>query len=586
MQPTMAFVLCASVTLGGTKPKDNSPAVLQLVAELGKKQTVAALRRIIIALDEIGKPARRALPQLSDIVRRNASSELRNYALWAYCRIGKPNQDRVALCIKALSDSSPGVRGLAAYYLGRVGRAATPAVPALLRLLKDKAYRPRPISNHSITQRAVRYDAAEALGLIGAEEKRATIALTRVMYADKDPAVCVAAAIALFRLDEHNCLAMNSLIGSLQRNPRGTAGPEQAAWSLYELGPKAVFAIDGLKEALNHRETWVRVSVCNALGAIGHQDAASVLARALHDKDGQVRESAVEALGELGRLSAGLVPKLIQLLGIEDEDNDALFLQTKTIEALVKIGKQLGPQDAHLVKELAKLAREARTPKRVASLRVLGRIGGKRAVAVLKWALKDAVVEVQAAAIESLSRLDALSMPESPHLILAMRHDQSPPLRRAAAKAMARLGRKLGAKSGPLFRSLRRMLKDETAFVRIAAVRAISGFGGKRAASALANALDDKDLQVLYLVTESLGKLGKAASPAVPQLVRMLVAQQTNADEILLNFRRVAVRALGDIGPPAKAALPQLRHFEKSAADKALREIARKAIQRIESPQR
>src|SRR6187455_975073 len=100
------------------------------------------------------------LCDLKAIVVSAPAFERRYQALEEYCRRA-PQQDSISTLAAALGDQNPQVRGLAARLLGRIGPAASSAVPALLSKLRDDANRTRWISNHFAMERAVRFDAAE-----------------------------------------------------------------------------------------------------------------------------------------------------------------------------------------------------------------------------------------------------------------------------------------------------------------------------------------------------------------------------------------------------------------------------------------
>lgn len=107
----------------------------------------------------------------------------------------------------------------------------------------------------------------------------------------------------------------------------------------------------------------------------------------------------------------------------------------------------------------------------------------------------------------------------------------------------------------------------------------------------------------LAAAARAAGVLERMATPAVPSLVRMLSAATFHDDQVCLDeynaagpcpdpttARLEAVRALGRIGPGARAALPALRALARSEPEGvaltmlALREEARRAIASIEQP--
>jgi HEAT repeat protein len=320
-------------------------AVPSLAREL-KTQDKSARRRVMETLQRIGRPAREALPHLKTIVENEEAYELRYIAVESYAAICSEDRKCVALLANALTDKSPHVRGLAARKLGDLASAASSAVPALTRTLADEEYRWHFLAPDAATQRAVRFDAAEALGKIGLPAKDAAGRLATLMTGDTDPEVRVSAALALFRID-NNSDAMKTLIEALQNDERGIAGPEEAARSLAELGPKAAPAFDALIESLKHRHEFVRMSAVRAIRAIGGKKAVSVLMSTLKDKNPQVREAAAESLGELGPLSAPAVSQLVESLN-DDDDVLSFYVRHAAAEALGKIGPSARSAIPHL----------------------------------------------------------------------------------------------------------------------------------------------------------------------------------------------------------------------------------------------
>ena len=128
---------------------------------------------------------------------------------------------------------------------------------------------------------------------------------------------------------------------------------------------------------------------------------------------------------------------------------------------------------------------------------------------------------------------------------------------------------------------IRSMLSNKSAPIRANAAFAIGQFGseGKPAVPALVSALKDENVNVRLTVAKSLGAIGPDAKAAVPALAKLLdddVGGVTiNAAEALgqigsaavpvlaeklsdPNLRALAASVLSEIGPDAKAAVPEL----------------------------
>ncbi len=124
------------------------------------------------------------------------------------------------------------------------------------------------------------------------------------------------------------------------------------------------------------------------------------------------------------------------------------------------------------------------------------------------------------------------------------REDESAGVRASASRALGEIGGRAFVSS--LFEALR----DPSEAVRASAAQALARLGPTAEdVTALAAALQSSDRYVSAFCAWSLGNLGAAAEPAVPDLVRALARDDTNA---------VVAGALARVGPAAKAAVPEL----------------------------
>jgi HEAT repeat protein/lysophospholipase L1-like esterase len=143
------------------------------------------------------------------------------------------------------------------------------------------------------------------------------------------------------------------------------------------------------------------------------------------------------------------------------------------------------------------------------------------------WALGVARSEASAAALAKRAR-----------------EDESAGVRAAASRALGEIGGRAGVTA--LFEAL----GDPSESVRASAAQALARLGPTAEdVPALARALESEDRYVAAYGAWSLGNLGAAAEPAVPDLVRALARDETNA---------VVAGALARVGPAAKAAVPEL----------------------------
>jgi HEAT repeat protein len=187
---------------------------------------------------------------------------------------------------------------------------------------------------------AVRAEAANALGEMGADAAQAVPSLTRAL---KDPAEDVrsAAAIALTKMGDRASSATMSLAECL--NDPSVNVRMNAAVALTRFGPDAGAAVPMLIEAMTQMRNYevakpfalsVRQQVTRAIAAIGPgaRDAIPVLVEALHDGQAGVRANAAFALGRIRAADESILSQL--RLATADEDE---FVRIRAAEALANI---------------------------------------------------------------------------------------------------------------------------------------------------------------------------------------------------------------------------------------------------------
>ncbi len=310
---------------------------------------------------------------------------------------------------------------------------------------------------------------------------------------------------------------------------------ERAADVLLAAGSEAVPVLLDACEQGSIRLHRRAAAVLVRLGA----PAAPALAAALKDK---ARQERVEVV--LMHLGPAAVPAL----------RDALTEEASG-EAAAHILGLIGPRAADAVPDLITVLnrRQAPTAWRSQAVFALGRIGpspfppppgGGRggAVPALIAALTDSKMEVRGRAVEALGLIG--------------------PPSREAVPALA------GA------------LKDDEAIVAIKACQALSFIGDADAAPALLAAFQDKRPEVAIAASQALWHLGPKADPVLPALLSLAegpVEKSAPARNLLASFgphvvpflakalrdndaarREAAADALGRIGPPARAAVPEL----------------------------
>jgi HEAT repeat protein len=216
------------------------------------------------ALGEVGPGAAFALPRLRARLR-DPSPSCRVAAAVATWRLEQRVESEevvhdarlvgLRVLIDLLGSPDASSRGLAASGLEEIGTGARPAVPALLKALRD-------------VKPGVRSRAAAALGRIG-PEMEATDALTEALVDDVGY-VRLAAAGALARLGTASPPAVAVLVRHLEKRPWDAPDVIDA---LAEFGPNAAAAVPVLLRCLAEEDLSVYLAAARALSRIDPEAA-------------------------------------------------------------------------------------------------------------------------------------------------------------------------------------------------------------------------------------------------------------------------------------------------------------------------
>ena len=130
------------------------------------------------------------------------------------------------------------------------------------------------------------------------------------------------------------------------------------------------------------------------------------------------------------------------------------------------------------------------------------------------------------------------------------------------------------------FALLRRTLRDEANQHQTEAAEALSTIRSEAAIVVLIEALEAKDTSeygsMRASVARALGQIGPPAKAAVVAIRNALTEERPSH----FSVRREAARALGKMGSAAKAAIPDLNRLRKSD-DEILRDLAIEAVEQI-----
>ncbi len=403
--PLSAKILVAHFEDGGLG-YDRTAARIML--DLGVKEAIPVALRLVkendngvgkvgvgLALIE-GLQATEAIPELVDRVKQEDSRQM---ILWTLSALGAVDG------MKGLLESPDTV--LRTETLQAFGRLRSPGAAELVR-----KHLKAPSANH-------RAAAAMALGMMGATE-----AVPDLMEVLKSSEGEVAATAAFSLADMHAREAVPVFLGWLKNGPdRKTSIALEALWRLGT--PEAV---PGLASRLEHPDRTERWCALKMLGASRAKEAAPAVVTRLNDKDSSVRFQALRTLGRVGRREHAVA--VAPLLDSKDGN--------ESVAAALTLGA-LGAEDSRdsVIRRLWSTGRN----HFYGYAQALRGLGAKESIATFRKTLREGPVSERATAITVLSILDA---EEAIADVLAVLHDPTPEIRRAAASFLVGRSRQEG----------------------------------------------------------------------------------------------------------------------------------------------
>ena len=549
-------------------------------------------------------------------------------ALFALARVAPKTQSAVSAVVEWVDSSLYPINMWAlTTFLASAGPAATPALPHLLRILRQlneerpmiKAYWDNtlraigsigPAARDAIpllidsleagTDDNAIYGAVDALVLIGRPSLR-----PMMEYASRPQANQYAHGVviqALSRFSDDADVTIPFLIQLLKSNHR-------LEWAIVDalgaFGPRAGVAIPHLLARLPSADSWVT----DGLWRI-QRDPATILPQLISTlQSDDVSSSTIRILGEIGPPATSAIPSLRKLLFCDDESRRqqaavALWRIEKCDEGLLVIlsGEWLLKVKAHswneedLLQCLAEIRQQSLPLPTVAATlqtflgrRQLDRSEAAKAIAKAGPRVIPALMSIlecvqirrlnsrcKDIALRTMLILETYGESASPavlSLTKVLSHRCEPYLKSGAIRALGRIamGNELAASR------IVSELEHESAQVRVAAATALGqiGVGEKYIQHSLVRALNDSHPRVRAEVARSLGSLPMEVSPAV---VSALI------DALADSSRRVkayATTALGKLRPPAVDAVPALQQLLSNGGLKGHEQLIRRTIESI-----
>lgn len=542
---------------------DAAPATAQLIQALDDPER--EIRALAVGiLENIGEEASPAIPKLIDRLGKDKLQRIvtdaptTNVGFSAACALGKMGSEAVGPLVRCLEHKNPAARVRAVYALGWIGPKAKVATTALIRLLEDEDEMARMAAIQAIAQispeaknpedknvipailkrlddenRGVRVAAVDALGSIKPTTRPAVEGLIKALH-DKEGLVQAHAANALGNLGDKAISAVPALCETL-KSCGGYPYPDghpyfwrpialTAARALGRIGPAAKEAVPALLETLGNKEATlnpygqptsncsVRAEAAKAVARIAPNDKAVI--RALSesfDTDHRIEGDVALALSIAGKNAKGALPLLVGLLEDEERlENENSHYPLETAIAILNI------KPGHPVAMRTFLEELAANPPIEEEIwdeviRALAKAGrdGRKAIPVL-------VEIIQQEPFPDPARALAQFGPDAAEAVPTLIDTFDNWDEEVGQEVIAALQQITSGKS-PL---LTAALKQREPEIQCGIIKVLGRFPS--AVPQLAEATNDPSARVRLAAVTALGKLGRAAEPAVPRIRKLL----------------------------------------------------------------
>lgn len=351
-------------------------------------------------------------------------------------------------------------------------------------------------------------------------------------------------------------------------------------------------AVPALIKALRDKDPATRAMAADTLAKLGPVANTSFaeLSRTLNDPESWIRDSAVAAIARVGAAPQVVVPLLEQKYRRADKDD---YIRVSILESLANAD----PQATMVIPLLIEALGDSDGDVMAAAARTLGSYKNKArpAVNALNKALTTTkvrwdsyadfgfTVPVRTDVVRALAVIGPSAKVAEPSLFRLMQQDEDQVTRIMSAAALVRISpEKPSARQAMTF--LIQTLQDQEK-AQAKAAEALGMIGNAAAVAALSETLqapDESEFGSLRAtVAHALGEIGPPARTAVPALRAALREKK----EWHFDVRNESALALGKIGPAAKSSIPDLIEASHSD-DEHLQEYASEAIRKIKNSAR
>jgi HEAT repeat protein len=310
-------------------------------------------------------------------------------------------------------------------------------------------------------------------------------------------------------------------------------------------------------------------------------ELATIFHNALKHKDTSVRVRAVRKLQDVRPTTPEIVSVLIKAL--QDESKVVRGAAVHALGSVAKTGpakKDISPYVTQAVPALLKVLEDKteRQHIRAASTRVLARIAPGRpdVMAALVRVIEDEKEdeELRVFAAVAIGSMGGDAKGTVPSLLQVARGTTSEAVQVRVWSAIASIVPDNQEATHALIELAN--AQGTQAVLRSTAIKTLGEIGAVEAMPTFVHALQDEHPEVQVFAVLALGKMGPAAKPAIPALIRLLRTRPLTNDALIV--RGYIIGALIQIDPTSDQVISTLKDIAANSPEPALREYAEKAL--------